>query len=188
MRWTKVLTVGPRLPSIAATAACGAPASRRRAARHTSTPKQVEKAAAGLMPDAKGPAPEIPGAKKGGTLTISTRPSRRHGPERRSSTRTRAVDPVAHHRALTTFVPDRRQERARARTSPPTSARPPADGLDWTFTLKDGLKYEDGTPVKAEDIVYAIKRSFDPEERPAARPTRTSSSRAATTYKGPYKW
>ena len=37
---------------------------------------------------------------------------------------------------------------------------PSADGLSWTFTLKDGIKYSDGTPVTAKDIAYAVKRSF----------------------------
>ena len=35
-----------------------------------------------------------------------------------------------------------------------------ADGLTWTFKLKKGIKYHDGTEVKAEDYAYAIKRSF----------------------------
>ena len=70
MRWTQVLALGA-VASIAATAACGAPASKTAGSTDTSTPKEAEQASAGLMPDAKGPAPEVPGAKKGGTLTIS---------------------------------------------------------------------------------------------------------------------
>ena len=35
-----------------------------------------------------------------------------------------------------------------------------ADGLTYTMTLRDGLKYSDGTPVKASDFKYAIKRDF----------------------------
>ena len=30
----------------------------------------------------------------------------------------------------------------------------------WTFTLKDGLKFEDGTPVTCKDIKYGTSRSF----------------------------
>ena len=26
------------------------------------------------------------------------------------------------------------------------------DGLTWTYTLKEGLKFEDGTPITAEDV------------------------------------
>lgn len=33
-----------------------------------------------------------------------------------------------------------------------------ADGLTYTFTLRDGLKWHDGTPVTAEDCVASIKR------------------------------
>jgi peptide/nickel transport system substrate-binding protein len=35
-----------------------------------------------------------------------------------------------------------------------------ADGLTYTLTLRSGLKYSNGTPVKASDLTYAIKRDF----------------------------
>jgi peptide/nickel transport system substrate-binding protein len=31
----------------------------------------------------------------------------------------------------------------------------------WTYTLRDGIRYEDGTPVSAADIAYAVMRSQD---------------------------
>ena len=36
------------------------------------------------------------------------------------------------------------------------------DGTVWTFTLNDN-KWSDGEPVTAEDYVYGIKRTLDPE-------------------------
>ena len=33
-----------------------------------------------------------------------------------------------------------------------------ADGLTYTFVLRDGLKFTDGTPVTAEDVVASLKR------------------------------
>ncbi|MGW0311337.1 ABC transporter substrate-binding protein [Streptomyces flavidovirens] len=33
----------------------------------------------------------------------------------------------------------------------------------WTFKLKKGLKYEDGTPITAQDIKYNVERSFSPD-------------------------
>ncbi len=36
------------------------------------------------------------------------------------------------------------------------------DGLTWTFTLRDGLKWSDGTPLTANDFVYSWKRVCDP--------------------------
>lgn len=37
------------------------------------------------------------------------------------------------------------------------------DGLTWEFTLKEGLKWSDGSPLTAEDFEYSWKRVCDPE-------------------------
>lgn len=37
------------------------------------------------------------------------------------------------------------------------------DGLTWTFHLRDGLKWSDGTDLNANDFVYSWKRVCDPE-------------------------
>lgn len=37
------------------------------------------------------------------------------------------------------------------------------DGLTWTFHLRDGLKWSDGTDLTANDFVYSWKRVCDPE-------------------------
>jgi len=34
-----------------------------------------------------------------------------------------------------------------------------ADGLTWTFTLQDNLQWSDGTPLTAEDYVFALQRA-----------------------------
>jgi peptide/nickel transport system substrate-binding protein len=34
-------------------------------------------------------------------------------------------------------------------------------GKTWTYKLKKGIKYEDGTEIKAKDIKYAVARTFD---------------------------
>ena len=34
-----------------------------------------------------------------------------------------------------------------------------ADKLSWTYKLKPGLKYEDGTPITSKDVKYAVARS-----------------------------
>ncbi|WP_137992367.1 ABC transporter substrate-binding protein [Streptomyces vilmorinianum] len=33
----------------------------------------------------------------------------------------------------------------------------------WTFRLKPGLKYEDGSPITAQDVKYNVERSFSPD-------------------------
>src|SRR5215212_4602869 len=37
------------------------------------------------------------------------------------------------------------------------------DGTTYTFTIRDGLKFGDGTPVTANDFVYSINRALSPE-------------------------
>ena len=37
------------------------------------------------------------------------------------------------------------------------------DGLEYTFTLKDGLKWSDGSDLTAEDFEYGWKRALNPE-------------------------
>jgi peptide/nickel transport system substrate-binding protein len=65
--------------------------------------------------------------------------------------------------------------------------RPSQDNKEWTFTLRDGLKYEDGTPVKAEDVKYAIERSFAIAELPDGPTYQTTFFLDGDKYKGPFK-
>lgn len=37
------------------------------------------------------------------------------------------------------------------------------DGLTWTFTMRDGLKWSDGTDLNAKDFEYSFKRMADPD-------------------------
>lgn len=36
------------------------------------------------------------------------------------------------------------------------------DGLQYTFKLRNGLKFSDGTPVTADDVVFSLTRALDP--------------------------
>jgi peptide/nickel transport system substrate-binding protein/oligopeptide transport system substrate-binding protein len=38
-----------------------------------------------------------------------------------------------------------------------------SDGLTWTFTLKTGLMFSDGTPITSADVVYSIDRALSPQ-------------------------
>ena len=37
------------------------------------------------------------------------------------------------------------------------------DGLTWTFTMRDGLKWSDGTDLTAKDFEYSFKRMANPD-------------------------
>ena len=57
----------------------------------------------------------------------------------------------------------------------------------WTYTLKDGVKFEDGTPITSKDIKYAITRTLDKDIFPDS-PTYFDDLLAwPADYKGAYK-
>ncbi|MEV7009058.1 ABC transporter substrate-binding protein [Streptosporangium sp. NPDC051022] len=61
-----------------------------------------------------------------------------------------------------------------------------ADGKTWTYKLKKGIKYDDGTEVKAADIKYAVARSNFTDELTDG-PKYFAQYLDAGDYKGPYK-
>jgi len=40
---------------------------------------------------------------------------------------------------------------------------PASDGLSWTFTLRQGVKFQDGTPFNAQAVKFNIERLLDPK-------------------------
>ncbi|WP_328583445.1 ABC transporter substrate-binding protein [Streptomyces sp. NBC_00370] len=66
------------------------------------------------------------------------------------------------------------------------TGRPNADATEWTYTLKDGLKFEDGTPITSADVKYGIERSFAAELSGGA-PYLRDWLVGGADYQGPYK-
>ncbi|AJF68687.1 ABC transporter substrate-binding protein [Streptomyces vietnamensis] len=60
-----------------------------------------------------------------------------------------------------------------------------ADGLTWTYTLKPGLKFEDGTPITSKEIKYGVERTYARDVYTQA-PQELNSALADDGYKGPY--
>ena len=58
----------------------------------------------------------------------------------------------------------------------------------WTYHLKSGVKFEDGTPVTSADVKYAVERTFDRSVL-SNGPSYFASLLAgnAASYKGPFK-
>jgi peptide/nickel transport system substrate-binding protein len=61
-----------------------------------------------------------------------------------------------------------------------------SDGLVWTYHIKQGLKFEDGSPVTAADVKYAVERTYDRAVM-ANGPTYYQAHLADPKYPGPYK-
>ncbi|MEV6306227.1 ABC transporter substrate-binding protein [Actinoplanes sp. NPDC051861] len=64
----------------------------------------------------------------------------------------------------------------------------PSDGgKTWTYKIRQGIKYEDGSPVTAKDVKYAVLRSIDKETFPNGPAYFEGFLNLPEGYKGPYK-
>ncbi|MFF4315852.1 ABC transporter substrate-binding protein [Streptomyces sp. NPDC001507] len=63
-----------------------------------------------------------------------------------------------------------------------------ADAKTWTYHLRSGLKFDDGTPITSKDVKYAIERSnFAPEALSNGPTYFKAYLQGGDKYKGPYK-
>ncbi|MFJ2114999.1 MULTISPECIES: ABC transporter substrate-binding protein [unclassified Streptomyces] len=125
--------------------------------------------------------------QKGGTLSVlNTEPQSDFDPARLYTSGGGNV-PSLVFRTLTTR--NRADGQAGTKVVPDLATdtgRPNADATEWTYTLKDGLKFEDGTPITTADIKYGIERSFAPELSGGA-PYLRDWLVGGADYQGPYK-
>ena len=63
---------------------------------------------------------------------------------------------------------------------------PNDDFTEWTFELRDGIKYENGDEVQPEDWIWGLKRSFDRDTFPGGAAYSNEYFLDGDTYKGPY--
>jgi peptide/nickel transport system substrate-binding protein len=172
-------------------AACGGsetPSERSRGSESTSTAKPPGgELDVILRPDAKGPAPAVDGAQQGGTITVLTAAA----PETFDPTRSYYIDTLSVgrliHRTLTALylnkdgkyelVPDLATDLGKAND----------DFTEFTFKIKPGQKFEDGTPITSKDFAYAIKRSFATEELAGGPTYQQIYFLDGDKYKGPFK-
>ena len=61
------------------------------------------------------------------------------------------------------------------------------NGLTWTYHLKQGVTYQDGTPVTSADVKYAVERTFDRSVLPNGPSYYSVLLKGGTSYPGPYK-
>jgi peptide/nickel transport system substrate-binding protein len=59
------------------------------------------------------------------------------------------------------------------------------DGLTWTYTLKDGLKFDNGDPITSAELEFGISRAWDPEIG-IGSPWLRNTIEAPADYAGPY--
>ncbi len=140
--------------------------------------------------DSMGPAKEIPGAKKGGTLYYLLESDYEHlDPARDYVVNSMAAGELM-LRTLTMFKEDGSGKLVLVgdlAETPGTDVN--KDCKTWEYKIKKGIKYEDGTEVKAADVAYGIARSYSPELSEGAHYINQWLADDVVynkTYKGPY--
>jgi len=138
---------------------------------------------------AKAPLAVPSDAAKGGTLTVLTNQvPATLDPTRAYFTDSTAIMSDLVTRSLTQYSYNEKTNDMQLIPDMATDlGRPSSDNKAWTFTLRQGLKYEDGTPVKAADVAYAVKRSFAIAELPDGPTYNTTFFLDGDKYKGPFK-
>ncbi|MER6031417.1 ABC transporter substrate-binding protein [Streptomyces sp. NPDC001851] len=126
-------------------------------------------------------------AGRGGTLYVLSPLDLEHlDPARNYVTSSEDVGRLV-YRTLTTFAAAPGQAGGKIVPDLATDLGRPGNGArTWTFTLKAGVKYEDGRPITSKDIKYGVERTFE-AELPEGPPYARMWLAGGAAYKGPAK-
>ncbi|MEV6969152.1 ABC transporter substrate-binding protein [Hamadaea sp. NPDC051192] len=154
----KALAFGALAVGVALSAAC------TKNTGDSGTNKQAE--AQKFIVDYKGetvtPAPEVDGAKPGGTMTVVQEADFEHLDPTQIYVSNALNYSQLFYRTLTTYIETGKEgETVKLVGDLATNAGETTDGgKTWKYTLRDGLKYEDGTAITSKDVAYTVSRSF----------------------------
>jgi peptide/nickel transport system substrate-binding protein len=120
-------------------------------------------AGANLNENAEAPAPPIEGAQEGGTVSVwGTSGLQSMHPTEAYFTNTTSILSNLVTRSLTQY---RWNEEIGAMELVPDLAtdlgQPNEDFTEWTFTIREGIKWQDGSDMTMDDLVRGIEASFD---------------------------
>jgi peptide/nickel transport system substrate-binding protein len=145
--------------------------------------------AVAVVNDAVGPAPAVPGAKPGGKVIVHYLADFDHlDPAQNFAAQAQIVGRLM-YRSLTAFREYADGRRELVGDLATNTGVTNDGGKTWTFTLRDGITYEDGRPITSQDIAYGIARSFSPALPNGAKYIQqwlVNDLKYNATYKGPY--
>ncbi|MFF7353143.1 MULTISPECIES: ABC transporter substrate-binding protein [Streptomyces] len=145
----------------------------------------------GTKADSTGPAPEIPGAKKGGTIYGLAPDDFSHLDPQRIYYAYNSTIALLLHRCLTGYKIDSSGHQKLVGDLATDTGTASKDNKTWTFTLKEGLKWEDGSELTVEDVRHGIERLWAPfvtESATYAQLALTGKgAKWRDAYEGPYK-
>jgi peptide/nickel transport system substrate-binding protein len=143
-------------------------------------------------PNRAAPAAEVDGAQSGGTITVylpgDPGPNSLDPTEGWSVTGN-SIQQALTSRSLTQYARDPKTGDMILVPDLATDLGTPNDDFtEWTFTIRPDVKWEDGTPITAEQVAWGITRSMDSTTFPGGPGTEYSQTyfKGAGEYQGPY--
>ena len=145
-----------------------------------------EQAATGKDPDAEAPAPAVDGAEEGGTIKVlSTEGMNSIHPQDTYYYNTLSITTGLMFRSLTQYV-YRDGKMVLVPDLATGLGQPNDDFTEWTFEIRDGVRWENGDEVTAEDVARGVKASFDRETFTAGPAYSNTYFQGGDSYKGLY--
>jgi len=135
------------------------------------------------------------GPKAGGTLTMLTQAEQilHLDPQRNYTGQDLAFANTYLQRTLTSYNPAAGADGTGVVADLATdTGTPSADAKTWSFTLRDGITFEDGSPITCEDVKYGVSRIFatdiivDGPTYAISMLDIPSAADGSSVYKGPY--
>ncbi|MGW7368664.1 ABC transporter substrate-binding protein [Streptomyces sp. NPDC054841] len=107
-----------------------------------------------------GPAVEVPGAKPGGTINVYMQSDLTHMDPGQIYVSDAGQFANLIHRGLTNFQEDEKGNLTVVGDVATDSGKSTNGGKTWTFTLKDGIKDQDGNAITSADVRHTIERMY----------------------------
>ncbi|AYN39605.1 ABC transporter substrate-binding protein [Streptomyces dangxiongensis] len=157
-----VIATGVAAASASVLTACGGSDSKSNSKGPSVSGSKTQEILVGTKADSTGPAPEVKGAVKGGTIYSLDQFDMDHLDPAQIYVSTEAAITVPILRGLTGYKIDDKGGATLVGDAATDAGTMKDGGRTWSFTLKEGLKWEDGSEISSEDLRHTFERLFAP--------------------------
>ncbi|MFE9447000.1 ABC transporter substrate-binding protein [Streptomyces sp. NPDC006739] len=114
--------------------------------------------------DSRGPAAPVPGARSGGTMEVLQRDTYAHLDPAQIYVQSEMSVAQLLHRGLTGYraTSDDGTRHEVVGDLATDSGTATDGGRTWKYTLKDGIRFQDGSPITSRDVRHTVERLFAP--------------------------
>ncbi|MFP3988143.1 ABC transporter substrate-binding protein [Streptomyces sp. E11-3] len=134
--------------------------SKDESAKKEDAAKQSKPVAYGDAAASTGPAKEVSGAQSGGTIGVYLQSDLSHMDPGQIYVSDAGQFSRLTHRKLTNFLEDKDGNLTVVGDIATDSGQSSDDGKTWTFTLKDGIKDDEGNEITSADVRHTVERLY----------------------------